>query len=146
MKTLISLLTFAFLIVSPAHAQQPADLKSSVATWFTTDQSAAGFTAATKDGLRDKTVPSKFKIGDLADGKAHSAISRYVRGDGWAKFATTWQGQLVGLAKNAKDTPEDRTLLAALREAHKALEEAKTDKAKVDTALRKLADLRARAR
>lgn len=126
MKTFIALVVFA-LAASFSFAQAaPADLKSAVAAWFDAEQQI-GFV--------------RVKMTDVVDGKMRERAAKDIREE-WPKFATAWQGQLIGFVVHAKDTPGDRTILASMRAAHRALEEAKTDKAKVDQALRRLGELR----
>ena len=130
MKTLlfIALLFCSIVPLAPAQAAPAGDLKSAVAAWFEAEQQV---------GL------VKVKLTDIIDGKMRERAAKDIREE-WPKFSTTWQGQLIGFVPHAKDTSNDRTILAAMRGAHRALEEAKTDKAKIDQALRRLKELHAR--
>ena len=136
MKTLALLPLLFALLCSVASA---ADLKTEVAAWF----GAENKVGAT---FEDKSVPNSFTLAQVADGKVHPVLWKYVRDTPahWTKFTSGWSQGLIDAAKSAKDTPVDRTLLSDMRRVHDAIQEASTDRAKADEAVRRMADLKRR--
>lgn len=117
----------SFVPLAPAQTAT-SDLKSEVAKMFTEPH---------REGK------TRYTLNDFIDGKLSAPAAEKLVAD-FGRYAASWQADFVAASKLAKGTPEDRTILDLMRIAHRRIEDAKGDKARIDTARRALADLRRR--
>lgn len=133
MKTLLlflALFACVFARADSSKAIAETNLKSAVAAWFQAE-------------TRIDQTASMTTVSAVIDGKINAKERASLRAT-WPQYSGQWRAGLLKLAKSGTDSPQDLTILADMRAAHRALEDSEKDRAKFDEALRRLKDLRVR--